>query len=96
MPSLFGINVDGQVIVKVLNSRVGLAVLVGILYNWGLSPKIDALIKANERVAVTVSETHVLTGANHDILTRLMDRCEFPGPAADMRGHTAFANKISE
>lgn len=78
---------------RLLNSRIGLAVLFMIGFNWGLSPKIDALIKSNEQVHATLTETNLTIQKDHDILTRLIDRCEFPVPAAEMRGQTALVNK---
>lgn len=92
MPNLLGIDIDGQTIGKILNSRIGL-VLIFIGYTsspWGLGAKIDALVRNSDKVATAIEQTRETGTQNHDILTRLIDRCEISAPAISRRDHTAI------
>lgn len=92
MPNLLGIDIDGQTIGKILNSRIGL-VLIFIAYTsspWGLGAKIDALVRNSDKVATAIEQTRETGTQNHDILTRLIDRCEVSTPAMSRRDRTAL------
>lgn len=102
MPNLLGIDIDGQTIAKILNSRIGL-LLVFIACEsspWGLGAKVDALVRNSDKQTSAIEQIRETGTQNHDILTRLIERRELSTPVIRRRDHTALrpdrATRITE
>lgn len=61
---------------KVLNSRMGMALFVWIILNYGYGSKLESIERNTDKMAEALAETRTMSNINHELLVRLMERCE--------------------